>query len=77
MLNIDLNDPQTYWLNLTNIGLGLATLAGLGLVVYAFGQEVLGRMAHRTRKAAGVDDHAFLTELGVTMADGGERTGKK
>jgi hypothetical protein len=74
---VDMQDPQTYWLNVTNIGLGLATLAGLGLVAYAVGQEFLARSMQRRSSASGVDDHVFLGELGVTMADGGERTKKK
>ena len=48
---VDMQDPQTYWLNVTNIGLGLSTLAGLGLVAYAIGQEFLARSMQRRRSA--------------------------
>lgn len=74
---VDMQDPQTYWLNVTNIGLGLATLAGLGLVAYAVAQEFFARSTARRRSASGADDHVFLTDMGVTMADGGERARDK
>ena len=84
-----MNDPSTYWLTFTNIALGVVTLVccvavGIGIV-----QEIVARR----RKAAVIngldrevadlvstydDGHIFqLPDLGVTMADGGEETGKK
>lgn len=63
---------QTFWLDLTNIGLGLATVAGLLVVGYGVTLELLHltRVRHATRD----DDHVMLTpDLGLTMADGGRR----
>ncbi|NUO80454.1 hypothetical protein HUU05_10290 [candidate division KSB1 bacterium] len=70
----DWSDPETFWLNVTNIALGAATL--ICCVVLAFG--VLQEVVERLRKRAAVpvlrDDHAFaLPKLGLTMADGGEK----
>ncbi len=76
----DLFDPRTFWLNLTNIALGLITLVCLGAVVRAVAIEILELL--RTRRDAvaeppleqvsAEDDHAFLEPgLGWTMADGG------
>lgn len=77
MLQIDWSDPDTFWLNLTNIGLGLVTLACCGAVAYAIGREFLVRLLHRAGKLAHepeLDDHTFrVPELGLTMADGGKR----
>jgi hypothetical protein len=63
--------PDTFWLNFTNIALGLVTL----VCVLAIGAGVVRELvARRRRAAAAADDHAFATpRLGLTMADGGER----
>jgi hypothetical protein len=63
--------PDTFWLNFTNIALGLVTLACVIAIAGGVARELLLRWE---RRAALEDDHAFATpELGVTMADGGER----
>lgn len=66
------NDPNTFWLNVTNIILGLVTViccAAVGRGVY---QDLRARF--RRRVPATVDSHAFvIRELGITMADGGKR----
>jgi len=64
--------PDTFWLNFTNIALGLVTV----LCVLAIAGGVVRELLHRRgqRALAREDDHAFATPaLGVTMADGGER----
>jgi hypothetical protein len=64
--------PDTFWLNFTNIALGLVTLACVLVVVAGLVSELRHRL--RLRAGAVADDHAFVTpRLGVTMADGGER----
>ena len=84
-----MNDPSTYWLTITNIALGLATL----ICVVAVGIGVAQELAARSKKRAALskldsevadlvasfgDGHAFnVPSLGVTMADGGEELGKK
>jgi hypothetical protein len=67
--------PDTFWLNFTNIALGLVTLACVLAIVGGVARELLHR--HEQRAIAREDDHAFATPgLGVTMADGGERIGE-
>jgi hypothetical protein len=84
-----MSDPSTYWLTVTNVVLGIVTLICCGAVAVGIFQE----LAARRRKAASLnhidsevadlvssfgDGHAFhVPSLGVTMADGGEETGKK
>lgn len=64
--------PDTFWLDFTNIALGLVTLACVLVMVAGLVSELRHRL--RLRAGAGADDHAFATpRLGVTMADGGER----
>lgn len=78
-----LNDPSTYWLNVTNIGLGVVTLLCCLAIAFGVAQEVLARRKKRATISkldgevadlvAGFDGHAFnVPGLGVTMADGGE-----
>ncbi len=66
---------DTFWLDFTNIALGLVTLVCVIVVVAGVVRE-LGQRFARSKKL--VDDHAFDTPgLGVTMADGGERIDRK
>lgn len=82
MFGIDWNDPQTLWLNLTNLGLGIVMVIALAAVGYAVLADLVG---HRNRRIvtdvdaavkkmlAGMEPHAFHSpEIGLTMADGGE-----
>ena len=65
----DWSDPNTFWLNVTDIVLGLVTLACVAIVGTAVLREVFSRLAKRVR----ADSHALaVPELGLTMADGGE-----
>jgi hypothetical protein len=67
------SDPNTYWLNITDIVLGLVTLACLAFVAQAAFREVYARLADRVAARLHEDSHALtLPELGLTMADGGE-----
>lgn len=84
-----MNDPSTYWLTFTNIGLGIVVLVCCVAVAAGVLQEVVAR--YKKRAAADALDrevsdlaanyaggHAFnLPNLGVTMADGGEEVRKK
>lgn len=72
MFGIEIFDPKTVWVNLTNIALGVVTLVCFGIVAYGVALEVFERM--KKRAVAAVDDHAFaIPELGMTMADGGRK----
>ena len=66
----------TFWLNVTNVALALVVL-GSGLIVgITMFWEYLRAKAPQPRLAAGLEDsHSMLVpELGLTMADGGEKT---
>jgi hypothetical protein len=68
--------PDTFWLNFTNIALGLVTLACALVIVAGVVHQLAARSGKRgTRKRdAATDDHAFASAgLGLTMADGGRR----
>jgi len=70
----DLSDPKIFWLNVTNIVLGIVTLVCCAVVGYGLVQEVLVRL--RKSKSSSITDgeHTFLVSgVGVTMADGGKR----
>jgi hypothetical protein len=74
----DMNDPNTFWLNVTNIGLGLITLVCIAVVGYSILQEVLVRVRKTRTSLALEDDHAFdAGALGLTMADGGVQVDQK
>jgi len=70
----DWSDPQTLWVNLTNLGLGLVTLVCCIVVGVSIVREIRAKARAKARAAAWEDDHAFAVPgLGWTMADGGER----
>jgi|APDOM4702015023_1054809.scaffolds.fasta_scaffold249227_2 hypothetical protein len=71
---IDPTGPDTFWLNATNIALGLVTLACFLVIAAGVWRELVARQRSR---AVEQDDHAFVIDgLGLTMADGGERVSK-
>ncbi len=83
-----MSDPSAYWLNFTNIALGIMVLICCGAVAFGIVQELAARrkkaaaMSKLDREVADLmasyDGHAFnVPGLGLTMADGGEETGKK
>jgi hypothetical protein len=83
-----LNDPSTYWLNVTNIALGVVTLICCVAVAFGVAQELVARrkkraaMSRLDREVADLvssyDGHAFnVPGLGITMADGGEPAKKE
>ena len=82
MFGIDWND-QTLWLNVTNVALGVVTLAALLVASIAVVRELAARRRH-VRDASALDDELRtmlsaespyamqVPGLGLTMADGGE-----
>ncbi len=67
---------EVFWLNLTNLALGLATLVCLLVIAYTTVKEIRQRIRARANVAEfeKADDHAFVIDgLGVTMADGGKK----
>ena len=82
MFGVDWSNPETLWLNLTNLGLGIVTLVCLAVVTWGIAIDVRARLRRRAGAAdqdvrellASFDDHALhVPELGLTMADGGEK----
>jgi hypothetical protein len=68
-----MNDPETLWLNVTNIALGAVTI----ICLLVFGREVIREVVELVRarsraRVAGSAHELVLSDLGVTMADGGE-----
>ena len=84
-----MSDPSTYWLTITNIGLGLVVLICCGAVALGVLQELAAKRRKRAeisnldREVADLvagfqDGHAFhVPGLGLTMADGGEELARK
>jgi hypothetical protein len=82
MFGVNWSDPQTLWLNVTNLALGIVILAAVLIVIGAVGWELAFR---RRRASQGADIDAELRSifdagsphildvpgLGLTMADGG------
>jgi flagellar biosynthesis/type III secretory pathway M-ring protein FliF/YscJ len=80
---------ETYWLSVTNAALGAVVLICAFVVVAVVVREVTVRMRRRAKMSAELDgdmrrlveefgDRAFLDpELGITMADGGEKIDPK
>ncbi|MDZ4797366.1 MAG: hypothetical protein SGI92_04345 [Bryobacteraceae bacterium] len=66
-------DSAVLWLNITNFAMAGAVVVCFVLLGGAILREVAGRL----RMPHTSDDHAFqVPELGLTMADGGEREDK-
>jgi hypothetical protein len=69
-----------YWLNMTNIGLGVVVFLAVLLVATALVWELVTR-GKKSGQADSLDeevgatlpDGRFVPGLGITMADGGER----
>jgi hypothetical protein len=83
-----MTDPATYWLTFTNIALLALVVVCCGAVAFGVAQELAARRKKATSISkldrevsdlvASYDGHAFSVQgLGLTMADGGEETGKK
>jgi len=76
------SDPETAWLNITNIVLGVVVVLCVVVMLGGIAHEFISRARKRRRIDAELDrdmrllndDHAFSSPgLGITMADGGER----
>jgi len=78
----------TFWLNMTNLALGMITVLALIVVFSAVGWDLLVRKVHHARELGTTDLNSFdedlramlqgshslsVPGLGLTMADGGER----
>ena len=69
----DIKDPEAFWLNVTNFGLGLLCIVCFFLVVGSVAHELVARRRRALAEVLQFDPHTLrLPELGLTMADGGE-----
>lgn len=76
MFDLNWSDPDVRWLVITNWTLFAVTLACVGIVAYGIAVELWKRL--KQRSAATADEHSMmLPDLGLTMADGGEKTSRK
>jgi len=76
MLALLLATSGEAWLNSTNAILGVVVAVCVVVVAFAAFQTVMDHVRSRARSRAHFvfDDHAMsVPELGLTMADGGER----
>ncbi len=70
----DMSDPNTCWLNYTNLALGLLALVCLLVVGRTLILEISTRMEARRLGTLDAEDLAFLhAQVGTTLVDGGER----
>jgi hypothetical protein len=76
------SDPDTTWLNITNLVLGVVVVLCAVIMLGGIAHEFISRARKRRRIDAELDrdmrmfndDHAFDSrDLGITMADGGEK----
>src|SRR5512140_1307053 len=78
VFGIDIFDPETMWLNITNIALGVMTLLCVAVVGWGVFSELLDRVKAKAALLSEPDDHSFaLHDLGLTMADGGKKVDEK
>lgn len=74
MFDIDLGDPKTLWLTITNIALGALTLLCFVVVGWGATTAALARLRKRWGFGLRPDDHVFATPgLGLTSADGDKK----
>jgi hypothetical protein len=70
----EFGDPRTFWLNVTNIALGVVTGICVLVLGKALFQEIMQRVRADKRENVKTDEYSYMVpELGLTMADGGER----
>jgi hypothetical protein len=79
MFGLDWSNPETLWLNLTNVALGLVILAVVLIMASGIVVDLVRQRAARRQAEAGDvaellgGSHSFYDpHLGLTMADGGE-----
>jgi hypothetical protein len=75
MFELNWTNPETRWLVITNWTLFAVTMICIGIVLYGVAIEVLKRV--RAHAVEGAEHMAVLPDLGVTMADGGEKIDKR
>jgi hypothetical protein len=68
---------ETMWLTVTNVVLGVVVVVACVVVVRVFAAELIGRLRESFAVQHSTGHELFVSDLGLTMADGGERIDKK
>jgi hypothetical protein len=69
-----ISDPEAFWLDVTNIGLGVVCAVCFLALAWAIGRDAVVALRRRAMHVVKSDAHALsVPELGLTMADGGSR----
>jgi hypothetical protein len=68
----DMTDRAAFWLNVTNLALGLLVLVCWVLVTVGVVRALADRRKRRLAPILPLQDRHFAPGLGATMADGGE-----
>jgi hypothetical protein len=68
---------DTMWLNVTNIALGVVVLVACVVVARVFAAELIEKVRTSFAAQHSPAHELFVSDLGLTMADGGERIDKK
>lgn len=66
-------DSEVFWLNVTNIALGVATLVFIVAVATVVVQAVWKRLRMRAELREEAGHTLYVDDLGLTMADGGKK----
>ena len=75
MFGVNWSDPETMWINLTNLAMGIFVLLAVLGFAWALIGDLRDRAKVKTQQQAltNLGSHAFFEpQLGLTMADGGE-----
>jgi hypothetical protein len=74
MLNFS---DDTMWLNVTNIALGVVVVVACLVVARVFAAELIEKFRTSFATQHSPAHELFVSDLGLTMADGGERIDTK
>lgn len=68
---------DTMWLTITNIALGVVVAIACIVVLRVFAGELFAHLRKSFAPAHSREHELFVSDLGLTMADGGERIDPK
>ncbi|HLP15458.1 MAG TPA: hypothetical protein VK470_04305 [Bacteroidota bacterium] len=68
---------ETMWLTITNIALGVVVVVACVVVLRVFAAELFARVVKSWSASHSREHELYVSDLGLTMADGGERVDAK